>query len=115
MGVLTETRCGAKPLLLTSVMSKWFASCILLRLEQEREPEIWEKLHVGGFNGIRCLHLQVMATKLTAKNLGMARRRSSRVEPRQRDKTTMSLASLDIKTAFDEARPRHVANIHGEP
>ena len=33
---------------LTSVMSKWYASCIILRLEKEKEPESWKKLHVGG-------------------------------------------------------------------
>ena len=36
---------------LTSVMSKWYASCILLRLERERkEPEKWKKLHIGGWD-----------------------------------------------------------------
>ena len=49
---------------LTSVMSKWYASCILLRLEKERELESWKKLHVGGIDGISCQHLQVMMTNL---------------------------------------------------
>ena len=31
---------------LISVMSKWYASCIILRLEKEKEPESWKKLHV---------------------------------------------------------------------
>ena len=31
-----------KTIALTSVFSKWFASCITLRLEQEREPENWK-------------------------------------------------------------------------
>ena len=43
---------------LTSVMSEWFASCIKLRLEPEREPENWKKLHAGGINGISCQHLR---------------------------------------------------------
>ena len=30
----------------TSVFSKSYASCIILRLEQEREPKNWMKLHV---------------------------------------------------------------------
>ena len=33
---------------LTSVMSKWYARCILLRLEKEKEPEKWKNRHVGG-------------------------------------------------------------------
>ena len=47
---------------LTSVVSKWYVSCIILRLEQEREPENWKKLDVGGLNGRSCPHLVVMAT-----------------------------------------------------
>ena len=53
---------------LTSVCSKWYASCIILRLEQERGTENWNKLHVGGLNGTSCQHLQEMATNLTQKN-----------------------------------------------
>ena len=30
---------------LTSVMPKWYASCVLLRLEKEKEPEKWKNLH----------------------------------------------------------------------
>ena len=52
---------------LTSVMSKWFAWCIILRLEQGTEPENWKKLHVVGINGISCQHLQVTATTLLQK------------------------------------------------
>ena len=47
---------------LTSVVSKWYVSCIILRLEQEREPENWKKLDVGGLNGRSCPHMVVMAT-----------------------------------------------------
>ena len=39
---------------LTSVMSKWYVSRIIVRLEQRREPENWKKLHVGRINGISC-------------------------------------------------------------
>ena len=36
---------------LASVMSKWYATCILLRSEKEMETEKWEKLHLGGLDG----------------------------------------------------------------
>ena len=39
---------------LTLIMSKWFASCVILRSEHESEPETWKKLRVGGMNGISC-------------------------------------------------------------
>ena len=33
---------------LTSVMSKWYASCIILLLEKEKEPVKWKNFHVMG-------------------------------------------------------------------
>ena len=33
---------------LTSMMAKWYATCITLRLEKEKEPEEVKQLHVGG-------------------------------------------------------------------
>ena len=56
-------------LALTSVMSMWHAACIILRLEKEEEPESCKQLHVGGIDGIRCQHLQVMRTQLFQKHL----------------------------------------------
>ena len=41
---------------LTSVMSKWYAACFILRLKEEKEPESWKRLHVGGIEGISCQH-----------------------------------------------------------
>ena len=53
---------------LTSVMSKWYASCTILRLEKEKEPEQWKNLHAGGVDGTSCQHLQVMVTNLLQKH-----------------------------------------------
>ena len=53
---------------LTSVMSKWCANCIILRLERESEPEGWKQLHVGGIDGISCQHLQVLMAQLLQKH-----------------------------------------------
>ena len=53
---------------LTSVTSKWYASCILLRLEKEKETEKWKNLHVGGVAEMSCKHLQVMVTNLLQKH-----------------------------------------------
>ena len=50
---------------LTSVMSKWYATCIILRLENEKEPEGWEQLHVG-VDGLIC-QFQVLMTQLPQK------------------------------------------------
>ena len=72
---------------LTSVMSKWYASCILLRLEKEKDTEKWKKLHTGGMDGISCQHLQVMVTNLIQKKLGMAGGKKSCDETRNGGKT----------------------------
>ena len=53
---------------LTSVMSKWYASCVILRLEKENEPESWKKWHLGGIEGVNCQILQVMITNLLQKH-----------------------------------------------
>ena len=42
---------------LTSVMSKWYATCIILRLEEEKEPGEMKQLHLGGIDGICCQRL----------------------------------------------------------
>ena len=49
-------------------MSKWYVSCIILRLEKEKEPESLKKLHLGGIDGITCQHLQVVMTQLLQKH-----------------------------------------------
>ena len=37
---------------LTAVMFDRYASCVILRLEKEKEPESWRLFHVGGIDGI---------------------------------------------------------------
>ena len=96
---------------LTSVMSKWYASCISLRLEKEKEPEKWKNLHVGGADGISCQHLQVMMTNVRQKHWEWQEERNPVKKHGTVVRPTMYLASLEIKTAFDEAQPEHVANI----
>ena len=56
-----------KAIALTSVMSKWYATCIIQRLEKDKEPEETKQLQVGGIDGISCQHLQVLMTQLLQK------------------------------------------------
>ena len=53
----------------TSVMSKWYATCIFPRLEKDTEPEEMQQLQVGGIDGISCQHLQVLMTQMLQKHL----------------------------------------------
>ena len=96
---------------LTSVMSKWYASCIILRLEKEKQPEKWKNLHVGGVDGMSCQHMHEMVTNLLQKHWEWKEEKNPVMKHGTVVKPTMYLASLDIKTAFDEAEPKHAAKI----
>ena len=61
-----------RALALTSVMSKWYATCIILRMERAREPEGWEQLHVGGMSTVSAVRHQVLMTQLLRKTLEVA-------------------------------------------
>ena len=47
---------------------EWYATCIILPLEREKEIEGWKRLYVGGIDGISCQHLQVLMTQLLQKH-----------------------------------------------
>ena len=74
---------------------------------------------MGGVNNISCQHLQVLVTNLSQKHLEWPEEVSPMSKHGSVSRPTMFMASLDIKSAFDEARPRHIArileshNIHG--
>ena len=86
-----------RAIVLTSVMSKWYARCFL---EKEKELEKWKNLHVGGVNGISCEHLQVSTTSLLQKQWDWQEERNPMMKHGTVARPTMYMASLDIKTAF---------------
>ena len=104
---------------LSSVVSKRCASCVVMRMEKEKEPETWKRLHLGGVNNISCQHLQVLVINLSQKHWEWQEEVSPMSKHGSVIRPTMFMASLDIKSAIDEARPRHLArileshNIHG--
>ena len=117
--VLAETRCSTKgirsyrAIALTSVMSKWCAACTVLRLEKEKEPESWKQLHVGGIEGISCQHLQKLLAQLLQKHWEWQEDRRKNTRRSSKKRLTIYLASVEIKTAFDVARPKHKAKNYG--
>ena len=52
----------------TAVMSKWYATCVVLCMEEEAEPKEFEELHVGGVDGICCQHLQVIMASILQRH-----------------------------------------------
>ena len=75
---------------LTLVMLKWYASCILLLLEKEKEPEKWKKLHIG------------MMTNVIQKHWEWQEERHPVIKHGTVVRPALYLASLDIKTAFED-------------
>ena len=67
---------------LTSVMSKWFATCVIFRLAMDKEPEGWKQVHVGGIDGISCQRSCCRNTgcgrKTGGRTCGMAGKRDPR-------------------------------------
>ena len=118
-GVLTKTQTrnqkrrirSYRTIALTPVMSKWYASCIVFRLEKKTDS--WKKLHVAEIDGIRCQHFQVLMTNLLQKPCEWQEDRRPMIEHASVIRPTMHLASLDIKTAFDVARPKAHCTING--
>ena len=100
---------------LTSVMSKWYASCTILR-QEKRKLNLragrnhhwrleWKKLSTPASKEDKISHKKHWDWQ---EDRTPMLRHGSVVRP------TMSFASMDIKAAFDEARPRHVAKHHGQ-
>ena len=84
---------------LTAVMSRWCASCIV-RLEKEKEPQSWKKLHVGGIDGISWQQLRAMTTQLLQKHWWWQEDRRPMMGDGSVIRPTKYSASMDIKTAF---------------
>ena len=100
---------------LTSLMSKWHATCVILRLAKKKEPEGWKHLHVAGLDGISCQHLQVLMTQLLQKHWEWQEDTRKNRWHGSEKRPTMYFTSMDSKTAFDAARPKHIAKVMGDP
>ena len=94
-------------------MSKWYTTCTILSLQREREPEGWKQRQVRGIEGSSCQHLQVLMTQLLQKHWEWQEDRRKNVWHGSEKRPTMHIASMDIKTASDMARPKRTARIMG--
>ena len=91
-------------------MSKWYASCALLRLVKEKEPRMMRFAH--GWCGRDKLPTRTgIDDELMQKRWEWQDERNSVMKHGTVVRPTMYMASLDIRTAFDEAKPKHVARI----
>ena len=88
---------------LTSVMSKWYSSFVMMRMDKEK---VTQNL---GLHMERSQQDKVLATDLLQKHLEWQEEKSPMLKHGGVVRPTMFMESWDIKTAFDEARPRHIA------
>ena len=66
---------------------------------------------MGGVNNISCHHVLVLVTNLLHRHWEWPEERSPMLKGGSVVRSTMFMASLDIKTAFAEARLRHLSKI----
>ena len=81
-----------------------------LRLEKEKDSESWKQLHMGGIDDSSWQRLQMMMTQLLQKHRELQEGRRPMMRHGNVIRPTMYLASMDIKTSFVVARPKHIEN-----
>ena len=102
---------GFRAIALLSVFSKWYTTVLVDLLHEEKEPIEWMSLHVGAERGVNCEHMQGSLTNLLQKHWEWQENRRKDLEPGKFKYKTMYMASLDVKTAFDVAKPSVVSQI----
>ena len=68
---------------------------------------------MGGVDSVSCEHLQVMVTQLLQNHWKWQEDRRKNMWHGSEKRPTMHSASMDIKTAFDVARPKRIAKLLG--
>ena len=102
---------GFRAIALLSVFSKYYIAVLVDLLHEEEEPIEWKKLHVGAERSVNCEHMHVTMTNLLQKHWEWQENRNKSWEPGKFSYRTMYRASLDVKTAFDVAKPSVVSKI----
>ena len=102
---------GFRAIALLSVFSRWYTTVLVDLLHEEKEPIEWMSLHVGVQRGVNCEHMQSLLTNLLQKHWEWQENRRKDLELGKFKYKTMYMASLDVKTAFDVAKPSVVSKI----
>ena len=90
------------------MFSKWYTTVLVDMLHDETEPSEWKNLHEGAERGINCEHMQALVTNIFQRHWEWQEDR--RVDLRYRYNTAF-MASLDVKTASDVAKPSVVSRM----
>ena len=108
---LEEGLRGIWPIALLSVLSKWYTTVLVDLLHEEKEPIEWRSLHVGAERGVNCEHMQASLKNVMQKHWEWQEDRRTDLQPGFHKHNTAFMASLDVKTAFDVAKPSVVSRI----
>ena len=94
--------------ILLSVFSEWYTAVLVDLLHEEKE---WRKLHVGAERGVNCEHMQTLVTNIFQRHWEWQEDKRADLQPGMYRYNTAFMASLDVKTAFDVAKPSVVSKI----
>ena len=102
---------GFRAIALPSVFSKWCTTVLVDMLHDEKEPSEWKRLHVEAERGVNCEQMQALVTNIFQRHWEWQEDRRVDLQPGRYSYNTAFMASLDVKTAFDVAKPSVVSKI----
>ena len=102
---------GFRAIALLGVFSKWFTTVLVDMLHENKEPSEWKRLHVGAERRVKCEHTQGLVTNIFQRHWEWQEDRRTDLQAGLYRYNTAFLASLDVKTAFDVAKPAVVSKI----
>ena len=88
-----------------SVLSMWYTSVLVGLLHEEKEPIEWRRLHRRRERCQMCEHMQALLTNILQSHREWQEDRRTHLEAGFFSFRPAVMASLDVKTAFDVARP----------
>ena len=80
-------------------------------LHEEKEPIEWRSLHLGAERGANCEHRRALVTNIFQRHWEWQEDRRTDLQPGFYRYNTAFMASLDVKTAFDVAKPSVVSRL----
>ena len=80
-------------------------------LHEKKVPKEWRSLHVGAERGVNCEHMQALVTNIFQRHWALQEDSRTDLQPGLYRYNTAFVASLDVKTAFDVAKPSVVSSI----
>ena len=102
---------GFRAIALLSVFSKWYATVLVDMLRDEKEPSEWKRLHVEAERGVNCEHMRALVTNIFQRHWEWQEDRRVDLQPGRFRYNTAFMANLDVKNAFDVAKPSVVSKI----